>query len=81
MVACFPLLRGRKSAPSHIPWPLLDLTLVLSSCKNLGLASFLELVARPGLMSVPGLRHGQPGRASSFFGPFFRSAGGAGLHS
>ena len=31
----FPLLRGRRSAPSHIPWPLLDLTLVLSRCKNL----------------------------------------------
>ena len=39
------------------------------------------VVARPGLMSVPGLRHGQPGRASSFFGPFLRSAGGDGLHS
>ena len=35
MVACFPLLRGRGSAPSHIPWPFLDLTLVLSRCKNL----------------------------------------------
>ena len=35
MVACFPLLRGRRSAPSHIPWPFLDLTLVLSRCKNL----------------------------------------------
>ena len=34
MVACFPLLRGRTSAP-HIPWPLLDLTLILSRCKNL----------------------------------------------
>ena len=27
MVACLPLLRGRGSAPSHIPWPILDLTL------------------------------------------------------
>ena len=35
MVACFPLLRGRSSAPSHIPWPLLNLILVLSRCKNL----------------------------------------------
>ena len=35
LVACFPLLRGRRSAPSHIPWPFLDLTLVLSRCKNL----------------------------------------------
>ena len=35
MVACFPLLPVRGSAPSHIPWPLLDLTLVLSRCKNL----------------------------------------------
>ena len=35
MVACLPLLRGRRSAPSHIPWPILDLTLVLSRCKNL----------------------------------------------
>ena len=35
MVACFPLLRGRRSAPSRIPWPFLDLTLVLSRCKNL----------------------------------------------
>ena len=35
MVACLPLLRGRGSAPSPIPWPILDLTLVLSSCKNL----------------------------------------------
>ena len=80
MVACFPLLRGRRSAP-HIPWPFLDLTLVLSRCKNLSLASFLKVVARPGLMSVLGLRHGQPGRTSSFFGPFLRSASGAGLHS
>ena len=35
MVAYFPPLRGRRSAPSHIPWPFLDLTLVLSRCKNL----------------------------------------------
>ena len=35
MVACLPLLRGRRSAPSPIPWPILDLTLVLSRCKNL----------------------------------------------
>ena len=35
MVAGLPLLRGRRSAPSHIPWPLLDLTSVLSRCKNL----------------------------------------------
>ena len=35
LVACFPLLRGRRSAPSRIPWPFLDLTLVLSRCKNL----------------------------------------------
>ena len=35
MVACFPLLRGRRSAHSHIPWPFLDLTLVLSRCRNL----------------------------------------------
>ena len=35
MVAGFPLLRGRRSAPSHIPWPFLDLTLVLSRCQNL----------------------------------------------
>ena len=35
MVACFPLLRGRRSAPSRIPWPFLDLTLVLSRCTNL----------------------------------------------
>ena len=35
MVACFPLLRRRWLAPSHIPWPFLDLTLVLSRCKNL----------------------------------------------
>ena len=35
MVACLPLLRGRRSAPFHIPWPILDLTLVLSRCKNL----------------------------------------------
>ena len=45
------------------------------------IASFLKVVARSGLMSVPGLRHGQPGRASSFFVPFLRSAGGDGLHS
>ena len=35
MVACLPLLRGRRSALSPIPWPILDLTLVLSRCKNL----------------------------------------------
>ena len=35
MVAWLPLLRGRGSAPSPIPWPILDLTLVLSSCQNL----------------------------------------------
>ena len=35
MVACLPLLRGRRSAPSPIPWPILDLTLVLSRWKNL----------------------------------------------
>ena len=35
MVAGFPLLRGRRSAPSHIPWPFLDLTLVLSRCQIL----------------------------------------------
>ena len=35
MVACLPHLRGRRSAPSPIPWPILDLTLVLSRCKNL----------------------------------------------
>ena len=35
MVACHPLLRVRGSAPYPIPWPILDLTLVLSSCKNL----------------------------------------------
>ena len=35
MVARLPLLRGRRSAPSYIPWPILDLTLVLSRCKNL----------------------------------------------
>ena len=35
MVAGLPLLRGRRSAPSPIPWPILDLTLVLSRCKNL----------------------------------------------
>ena len=39
------------------------------------------MVARLGLMSVPGFRHCHPGRASSFFRPFLRSAGGAGLHS
>ena len=80
-VACFPLLRGRRSAPSHIPWPLLDLTLVLSRCKNLAWLVSWRWWARPGLMSVPGLRHGQPGRASSFVEPFLRSAGGDGLHS
>ena len=26
MVACLPLLRGRRSTPSPIPWPILDLT-------------------------------------------------------
>ena len=41
----------------------------------------MKEVARPGWMSVPGLRHGQPGRAFSFFRPFLRSAGGDGLHS
>ena len=41
----------------------------------------MKEVARPGWMSMLGLRHGQPGRASSFFGPFLRSAGGDGLHS
>ena len=35
MVASLPLLWGRRSAPSPIPWPILDLTLVLSRCKNL----------------------------------------------
>ena len=40
----------------------------------------MKEVARPGWMSVPGLRHGQPGRAS-FFRPFLRSAGGDSLHS
>ena len=35
LVACLPLLRGRGSAPSPIPWPILDLTLVLARCKNL----------------------------------------------
>ena len=35
MVACLPLLWRRRSAPSPIPWPILDLTLVLSRCKNL----------------------------------------------
>ena len=35
MVACLPLLRVRGSAPYPIPLPILDLTLVLSSCKNL----------------------------------------------
>ena len=35
MVACLPLLRRRRSAPSPIPWPILALTLVLSRCKNL----------------------------------------------
>ena len=34
MVAGFPLLRRRRSAPSLIPWPFLDLTLVLSRCQN-----------------------------------------------
>ena len=41
MVACFPLLRGKRSAPSRIPWPFLDLTLVLSRCKNLAWLVFL----------------------------------------
>ena len=45
------------------------------------MASFLEVVARLGLMSVLGFRHWHPGRASSFFRPFLRSAGGDGLHS
>ena len=45
------------------------------------LAIFLEEVARLGLISVPCLRHCHPGRASSFFRPFLRSAGGDGLHS
>ena len=35
MVACLPLLWGWGSAPSPIPWPILDLTSVLSRCKNL----------------------------------------------
>ena len=35
IVACLPLLRGRRSAPSPIPWPILYLTVVLSRCKNL----------------------------------------------
>ena len=35
MVACLPLLRGRRSAPSPIPWPILNLTLVLCRCQNL----------------------------------------------
>ena len=75
MVACLPLLRGRRSAPSPIPWPILDLTLVLSRCKN------LALLVSWRLMSVPGFRHCHPGCASSFFRPFLRSAGGDGLHS
>ena len=33
------------------------------------LASFLGEVARPGLVSLPGLRHGLPGLASSFLRP------------
>ena len=35
MVAGFPLLRAWRSAPSHIPWPFLDLALVLSRCQIL----------------------------------------------
>ena len=44
------------------------------------LASFLGVVARPGLMSMPGLDT-VPGRASSFFRPSLSSAGGDGFHS
>ena len=35
MVAGLPLLRGWRSAPSLIPWPLLDLTSVWSRGENL----------------------------------------------
>ena len=35
MVAAFPLLRAWRSAPSHIPWPFLDLTSVLPRCQIL----------------------------------------------
>ena len=80
MVAGFPLLRARRSAPSHIPWPFLDLTSVLSRCQILawlvswgGGSFWVDVYAC--------LRHGQPGRASSFFRPSLRSAGGDGLHS
>ena len=59
MVAGFPLLRARRSAPSHIPWPFLDLTSVLSRCQILawlvswGGGGGGGGVARPGLMSMP----------------------------
>ena len=35
MVVGFPLLRAWRSTPSHIPWPFLDLTSVLSRCQIL----------------------------------------------
>ena len=58
MVACFPLLQGRRSAPSPIPWPILDLTLVFSRCKNLAwlvLDTVIPVVPPPclGHFSVP----------------------------
>ena len=55
MVAGFPLLRAWRSAPSHIPWPFLDLTSVLSRCQILAWLVSLGEVACPGLMAMPGL--------------------------
>ena len=77
MVACLPLLRGRRSTPSPIPWPILDLTLVLSRCKNLAwLVSWRSWLVLGWCLCLVL----DPGRASSFFRPFLRSAGGDGLH-
>ena len=81
MVACLPLLQGRRSAPSPIPWPILDLTLVLSRCKNLAwLVSWRWWLVLGGCLCLV-LDTVIPVVPPPSLGHFLRSAGGDGLHS
>ena len=55
MVAGFPLLRGGDVGSFSYTLAFSRLTSVLSRCQILAWPSFLGEVARPGLVSLPGL--------------------------
>ena len=62
-----------------LAFPRLDFGFV--SMSDSSLASFFGGGGSSWVDVYAWLRHGQPGRASSFLRPSLRSAGGGGLHS